>query len=245
MLRATVQFQPTCCGRAGIARRGGLVLSWLLLVALGIIWAVFLFPSRRRSPASSVEEFERKMSLLKETQLDPSPGRWVLVPRKGERFLGAQDRLRARARRRRRLVFTILVEASALTFLMGLFPPFRKMLLATALLVGLLAVYTLTLVRIRAIERHQARIRRRMAARVPTNGNGLYAAAGGRTNGRGRGHPAGRETFLGNGHGWSGELRGGGVRIIEEDVHVVVRTSGEVEREAVLAAAASARSQVE
>ena len=84
-----------------------------------------------------------------------------------------------------------------------------------------------------------------MAARVSTNGNGLYAAAGGRTNGRGRGHPAGRETFLGNGHGWSGELRGGGVRIIEEDVHVVVRTSGEVEREAVLAAAASARSQVE
>jgi hypothetical protein len=159
--------------------------------------------------------------------------------------MGPQDRLRARARRRRRYVFTVLFEASALTLLMGLFPPFRKVLYGTALLIGLLVVYTLTLIRIRAIEIHQARVRRRMLARNGTNGDGLYAAAGAYPNGNGNGHAAGRSTAYGNGHAWNDELREGGVRIVDEDVHVIVRTSEEVEREAILAAAASARSRAE
>ena len=220
-------------------------MSWLLLAILGIIWAAFLFPSRRRSPTSSIEEFERKMSLLKETQSDPSPGRWVLMPRKGQRFMGPHDRLRARSRRRRRYVFTFLLEACALTLLMGLFPPFRQMLYGTVLLILLLAAYTVTLLRIRSIEVHQARVRRRMAFRYGMNGNGTYAdAPAAHQNGNGNGHHLGTRGYD-NGHEWSDELRQGGVRILDEDVHVVIRTSGEIEREAVLAAASSARSRAE
>jgi hypothetical protein len=194
-------------------------LSWLLLAVLGIIWAAFLFPSHRRSPASSVEEFERKMSVLADAQNTSSAGRWVLMPRKGQRFLEPQDRGRVRARRRRRYVFTVLLEACALTLLMGLFPPFRKMLFGTAILVGLLAMYTVSLIRIRATEISQAQARRRAikgSALAGTNGNGHSA--------------------------WSDEIRQGGVRIVDEDVHVVVRSSEEIEREAILAAAAASRS---
>ncbi len=66
MLGANLRFQPICSGRTGARPRGGLVLTWLLLAALGIIWAALLLPSRSRSPKSSVEEFEQKMNLLAE-----------------------------------------------------------------------------------------------------------------------------------------------------------------------------------
>ena len=62
--------------------------------------------------------------------------------------------------------------------------------------------------------------------------------------GNGNGHGA-RVSINGNGHGSGDDLRQGGVRIVDEDVHVVIRTSEEIEREAVLAAAASARARPE
>jgi hypothetical protein len=218
----------------GPTELGGLDLSWLLLAVLGIIWAAFLFPPRRRSPSSSVEEFERKMSLLAEANKD-SPGRWVLMPRRGERFMGPQDRSRARARRRRRQLFIVLLEASALTLLIGLFPPLRKMLYGTAILVVVLLTYVIALIRIRAIEVHLARVRLRAGARsVPER----YPATNGAP---ANGHGSIRANGNGNGHGaWHEEMRQGGVRIVDEDVHLVIRTSEEIEREAILAAAAQA-----
>ena len=39
---------------------------------------------------------------------------------------------------------------------------------------------------------------------------------------------------------WHEEMRQGGVRIVDEDVHLVIRTSEEIEREAILSAAAQA-----
>ena len=143
------------------------------------------------------------------------------MPRKGQRFMDPLDRGRSRARRRRRYVFTVLVEACALTLLMGLFPPFRKMLYGTALLIGLLVVYTVMLVRIRAMEIKQAKARGRPISET------LLAASNGNGNGL--------ET-------WNDDIRQGGVRIVDEDVHVVIRTSEEIEREAILAAAAASRS---
>src|SRR2546430_4582217 len=93
ILRATLPFQPTCCGRTGDRPREGLVLSWLLLAVLGIIWAAFLLPSLRRSPTSPLEEFEDKMNVLAGTNKVPSrAGRGGLMPRQGPRFLGPQDR---------------------------------------------------------------------------------------------------------------------------------------------------------
>src|SRR5206468_13043800 len=104
ILGATASSQPTCGGRTGDRRREGLVLSWLLLAVLGMICAAFLLPSWRRSPSSTAEEFEERLNVLAEAN-KVTAGRWVLMPRQGRRFLGPEDRQRARVRRRRRAVF--------------------------------------------------------------------------------------------------------------------------------------------
>jgi hypothetical protein len=69
------------------------------------------------------------------------PGRWILSPRRGSRFVGSRARARLRARERRRRVFLFLLEAIALTGLIGVFPPLRGMLGVTAVFVLFLAVY--------------------------------------------------------------------------------------------------------
>ena len=202
------------------------MLTWLLLAVLGIIWAALLLPSRSRSPKSSVEEFEQKMNLLAEANR-AAPGRWVLMPRKGQRFMGP-DRGRARVKRRRRQVFMVLVEATALTFIMGLFPPFRIMLGVTVVLVFLLLVYMAVLVRLRAEELERGRVQR-VAAYQPE----AHAARYG--NGNGNGH---EPVYAGNGHGYSNghrELDVGvdwlesGLRLVDDDVHVVVYRSDEID----------------
>jgi hypothetical protein len=225
-------------------------LSWLFIVALGIIWAAFLLPfgARRASPASTVEEFERKMDLLAETNRSPS-GRWVLVPRKGERFMGPRDRKRMRIRRRRRVVFNVLAEATALTLLIGLFPPLRPMLEVTAVLGGILLVYVGLLLHIRALEIREGRALR--ARRLETARyerlriEALQRAAflAGNGNGNGNGHSGnGHHDEAGNANGHrrapahavtdedDAELMDAGVRIIEDDVHVVIRRTSEAGR---------------
>jgi hypothetical protein len=122
-------------------------VSWLFLGALGMMWAAFLLPSERRkgSPRASVEDFERKMELLADTE-SQGQGRWIITPRKGVRFIGPQARAQARARERRRKVFVFFIESIGLTFLIGLVPPLRTVWLATGGLVGLLALYVWLLV---------------------------------------------------------------------------------------------------
>jgi hypothetical protein len=248
---------------------------------LGIIWVAFLLPARKRSPAASVEDFEKRMSLLAGAN-GSTTGRWVLMPRKGERFLGPENRQRVRIRRRRRVVFTLLLDTAGLTLLMGLFPPFRKVLVLTAVLAIALVAYTVLLARIRADERarerRRARAARRMAGRaVPEatyapyraaayaplgvsnggdgngravharngNGNGHASANGNGNghahangNGNGNGHSNGNGHGYGNGHGPTADRRFAefepqfseqGIRIIEDDVHVVVYRSDELD----------------
>lgn len=226
MLGANLRTQPICSGRTGARPRGGLVLTWLLLAVLGMIWAALLFPSRSRSPKSSVEDFEQRMNLLAEANR-AAPGRWVLMPRKGQRFMGP-ERERARVRRRRRQVFMVLLEATGLTLIMGIFPPFRIMLWVTAVLVFVLLVYMATLVRLRAEEQERARTHRTAAyervAYAPGNGYGngnghaaRYARSG---NGNGNGHqrPQERADWLES-----------GLRLADDDVHVVVYRSDEID----------------
>jgi hypothetical protein len=119
-------------------------VDWLLLAVLGIIWAVFLIP--HRGPQQSVEGFERDMDTLSHMN---GPGRWVLMPRRDERFLGPGGRSRARVRERRRRVFAVLFEAIGLTGLIGAFPPLRAMWWVTAAFLGVLAAYVYLLVRLR------------------------------------------------------------------------------------------------
>ncbi len=157
-------------------------MGWLLLAALGIMWAAFLLPSRRRSSNKSVKEFGRDMDLLADAE---AQGRWIVTPRKGMTFIGPRARAQVRARERRRRVLIVLVESIVLTGLIGLVPPLRAMWYATAVLVGVLGVYVWMLLSMktqRANRRDIARVRDAAAPERATPARHRYAAdAGGRT----------------------------------------------------------------
>jgi hypothetical protein len=124
-------------------------VNWLLLVGLCIIWGAFLLPHRRPRGVSA-SDFERSLRVLSEMrEPEQPPGRWVLMPRPEERFVGRGSRARARVRERRRRVLTVLGEAAAFTGLIGAFPPLRPMWILTAVIGVLLGTYLLLLLRLR------------------------------------------------------------------------------------------------
>jgi Flp pilus assembly protein TadB len=136
-------------------------LDWLLLAALVIMWAAFLIPlsSRRRSPATSVDEFERRMEFLAHAEATGTTGRWIVTPRKGARFIGDAERRRARARDRRRRILVFLIEAIGVTALMGLVPPLRVFWYASVAFGALLVAYVWLLLSLKqrtAVERQEA-----------------------------------------------------------------------------------------
>jgi Flp pilus assembly protein TadB len=193
-------------------------LDWLLLVGLGIMWVAFLLPTdrRRHSAKASVEDFERRMELLAQTEAQDGPGRWIMTPRKEARFVGPVERQRARARERRRRVFVFLLESIGLTFLIGAVPPLRAVWIFTGVLLALLTVYVWLLVTLthRAPPRPHERV---AAAREPRpSARARVAAAAQRYVAEGHSTWA-RPTF--NGLGSLGE---------GDTVHVVVRAAGDV-----------------
>jgi hypothetical protein len=141
-------------------------VSWLLLAALGMMWAAFLYPGRKGSPSNSVKDFERNMDLLADTE---QQGRWIITPRKGMAFIGPRARAQARARERRRRVLVFLLESIGLTFLIGIVPPLRAMWFGTVLLIVVLGLYAWGLVRMKA---------RGTASRVSTNGHAAVSPNG-------------------------------------------------------------------
>jgi hypothetical protein len=117
-------------------------LDWLSVAVLGIIWAVLLAPRpQRAAPRSPI------MTVSSEQQEFRHPGRWILSPKRGSRFVGSRARARLRARDRRRRIFLFLLEAIALTGLIGVFPPLRGMLVVTAVLILFMAIYGLMVMR--------------------------------------------------------------------------------------------------
>lgn len=121
-------------------------MDWMLLAALVIIWVTFLFSGSTKSRRP--RRFQNGMTMLARVQ--ENRGKRVLMPARGERFLGTRDRARARVRERRRRVLTVLLEGIGLTALVGAFPPLRAMWVLTALLVGLLGLYVWSLMQVRA-----------------------------------------------------------------------------------------------
>ncbi len=126
-------------------------MGWLLLGGLGIVWVVFLFPPKKpRSSTFAIEEFNRSMGLLAETERGAGTGRpdgrWIVAPRKDERFMGGEERARCRARERRRRFFVFLLEALCLSFLIGLVPPLRAMWIATGGIAAVLGLYVWMLI---------------------------------------------------------------------------------------------------
>ncbi len=152
-------------------------MEWLLLAALGIMWAAFLIPmrARRRSLAGSVEDFERRMEFLAHAEANGTTGRWIVTPRKGARFIGDTERRRARVRERRRRVLVFLIEAIGVTLLMGLVPPLRVFWNLSVALAVLLGAYVWMLISIKhrttADPRDVAR-----NARVPRDHAAAFAA---------------------------------------------------------------------
>lgn len=111
-------------------------MDWLALAVLGIIWAALLLPGPKRRRSNS--PLRREM----DDQEFRHPGRWIMSPKRGSRFVGRHARTRLRAQDRRRQVYVFLLEAIGLTGLMGLFPPLRGMLVISGFLVALLVAYT-------------------------------------------------------------------------------------------------------
>jgi hypothetical protein len=122
----------------------------------------------------------------------------------------------------------VLLEATGLTLIMGIFPPFRIMLWVTVVLVFVLLVYMATLVRLRAEELERARTYRTAAYdRV------AYASGNGYGNGNGHGaRYAGSGNGNGAGHQYQQERADwleSGLRLVDDDVHVVVYRSDEID----------------
>lgn len=143
-------------------------MSWLMLTALGMMWAAFLLPIRKGSPSNSVKDFERNMELLADTDRR-GQGRWIVTPRKGMAFVGPRAREHVRARERRRRVLVFLLESIVLTLLIGIVPPLRDMWLATAVLFALLLIYLWILVSIKQGGAEARSRERARAAGVPAN----------------------------------------------------------------------------
>ena len=202
------------------------MLGWIFVAAMVIIWGIFLLPvDRFGTSGSSVEEFERSMDLLAETQRR-GPGRWVVMPRKGAPIKDFRDLSKARIRRRRRRILAGLAETSGLFILMGLFPPLQGMLVPGVVLLGLLLVYMALLARVQVVESERARAlaaRRARAAEVEPEPEYLPVAAPVRALAAVAAPAIDERSF------------------IEEDCHVVVRRSDEIDMEELRAAVAGAR----
>lgn len=143
--------QPTYCVRISPTGYWGLRMEWLFLAVLAIIWAAFLLPSdgRRTSPTTEIAEFEKKLDLLADTE---GEGRWVVAPGKGMRFMSPRARERQRILERRRQVLTLLVEATTITFVIGLIPPLRVFWIITSAFGVALFGFVWMLVRLKTIE---------------------------------------------------------------------------------------------
>jgi hypothetical protein len=116
-------------------------MDWLSVAVLGIIWAAFLVPWPRRGVASPGRFPDLRMNVELQKDATHQPGRWVLAPKKGTRFVGPRERSRLRAQERRRRIVVVLLEAAGLTALIGIFPPLRAMLFLTGVLVVMLLSY--------------------------------------------------------------------------------------------------------
>ena len=128
-------------------------MDWLLVACVVIMLCAYALPPRlgRDRARTSIEEFNYSMGVLEQTER--SGGRWIVAPRKGESFVGRRERARARARARRRRVLMVLLEALALTALIGTFPPLHGMWILSGIIAVVLGAYVLMLM---DVKRHEA-----------------------------------------------------------------------------------------
>jgi hypothetical protein len=131
-------------------------MGLVVLILLGLAWAVVLVPSIRiprmeSSPLSGVRNFEHTMGILANTRATGHvPGRWVVMPRSPESVPGSR---RARVIARRRRTFERLLLAAATTLVLALIPGLRGMFWVHAMLDLVVVAYVMQLKRWRIAER--------------------------------------------------------------------------------------------
>lgn len=140
-------------------------MGLIVLILLGLAWAVVLVPSIRvprleSSPLAGVRSFEHTMGILANTRATGHvPGRWVVMPRSPDAVPGSR---RARVVARRRRTFERLMLAAASTLILALIPGLRGLFWVHAMLDLVVVAYVMQLKRWRVAER--SRITRARAA---------------------------------------------------------------------------------
>jgi hypothetical protein len=148
----------------------------VVLLILAVVWAIFLVPQVLRARATrsgdSVGAFAQQLSILGRTSPAGSPHLMrplPMVPGHDDDELGPSRMTLDEARKRRKEVIRALLIAMAATFVLGLLPPLRKLLLLNLLLDIAFVGYLVLLYRAQsATADRRARTRRlRAPARPP------------------------------------------------------------------------------
>jgi hypothetical protein len=146
-------------------------MNLTVVVLLGALWAAILAPAlfrgrEGRSPAATIDSFERSMGILASSRLGPPglPGRHVMVVHDPDRLTGRG--LRTQTRRRRRQVLQCLVLAMLATGLAAVVAG-GAAVIAFAVAAVALAGYLLLLLLLRAGDRRYRVVRRLATADAP------------------------------------------------------------------------------
>jgi hypothetical protein len=146
----------------------------VVLLILAVVWAIFLVPQVLRARATrsgdSVGAFAQQLSILGRTSPAGSPHLMrplPMVPGHDEDELGPSRMTLDEARKRRKEVIRALLIAMAATFVLGLLPPLRKLLLLNLLLDIAFVGYLVLLYRAQSATADRRARTRRLRAPAP------------------------------------------------------------------------------
>jgi hypothetical protein len=144
-------------------------VSQVVLLILAVVWAIFLVPQVLRARATrsgdSVGAFAQQLSILGRTSPAGSPHLMRPLPMvpgpNDDDGLGLSRMTLDEARKRRKDVIRVLLIAMAATFVLGLLPPLRRLLMLHLLLDVVFVAYLGLLYRAQASSaERRARVRR-------------------------------------------------------------------------------------
>jgi hypothetical protein len=149
-------------------------VSQVVLLILAVVWAIFLVPQVLRARATrtgdSVGAFAQQLSILGRTSPAGSPHLMrplPMVPGHDDDELGPSRMTLDEARKRRKEVIRALLIAMAATFVLGLLPPLRKLLLLNLLLDIAFVGYLVLLYRAQSATADRRARTRRLRAPAP------------------------------------------------------------------------------
>jgi hypothetical protein len=149
-------------------------VSQVVLLILAVVWAIFLVPQVLKARAArggdSVGAFAQQLSILGRTSPAGSPHLMRPLPMVSaphDDDLGPARLTLDEARKRRKDVIRALLIAMAATFVLGLLPPLRKLLMLHLLLDLVFVAYVVMLYRAQATSAAH-RATRRLRSQAPS-----------------------------------------------------------------------------